>query len=44
MKLPFHIIFAFGWPDINTMSKGEFELIVVALVVGIVILNKLLKK
>jgi hypothetical protein len=43
MKLPLHIILAFGWPDIDTMGKGEFVLIVVFLIVGIVILNKLLK-
>ena len=45
MKRAFHIIFAgFGWPDINTMGKGEFELIVIVLVLALVILNKLLKK
>jgi hypothetical protein len=43
MKLP-HIILAISWPDINTMGRGEFALIVVFLIVGIVILNKLLKK
>jgi hypothetical protein len=43
MKLPPHIL-AFGWPDINTMGKGEFEIIVVVLVLMLVALNKLLKK
>jgi hypothetical protein len=36
--------FAFGWPDINTMGKGEFEIIVIVLVLALVALNKLLKK